>query len=382
MFFLIVYGLFLVSNLLLFAKLRRSLRVWFPAASPRRTDALLGPGSRGIERLPESLMRWYFYPGFVWYAMLIGYALVSGPKDLLWGAARALGWLYRRIAGPAAGPAFSGARRQFLAGFAPVLPSALLGTAAYGVYGTAGELEVSPEIPIPARNLPRELDGFRIAQLSDIHFGPYLRGRDLLPVVEAVNGIHAEMIVITGDILDRSLNLLPEAAESLSRLRAPYGIYAVLGNHDYYADQRHPPSGYRGCDRLIAGMEAAGVQVLRNQCASIRPGGGGAELLVAGLDWLGPTRGDPSVYEQRRTGQVLERMLAGANPDAVRLLLSHHPYSFLEAHRFDCPLTLAGHTHGGGQVVLGQVRGVPIRAVLTAESATSGFRFGSIACPR
>ncbi len=374
MFFLVVYGLLVLANVLLFLKLRRSVHVWFPAVQPWRAAALLGlffllvnspllvamllgEFGRTLEGLPPSFLRWYFYPGFVWLAMLIGYALVTAPKDLAVGLARGLQWAYRRIA-PPAGDAYSGSRRQFLAGLAPVLPSALLGTAAYGVYGTAGDLEVSPEIPIPVPGLPRVLDGFRITQLSDIHFGPYMRGQDMIPVVDAANALGSEVIVITGDILDRSLGLLREASDVLARLSAPMGVYAVLGNHDYYADQRNPRSGYRGCERLTEGLRAAGVRFLRNECASLAAGG--AELLLVGLDWLGPTRGDPNAYQQRRTRLVLEEILQRSNPEAARVLLAHHPHSFLDAQRFGFPLTLSGHTHGGGQVVFGQIRGVPV----------------------
>jgi len=376
MFFLIVYGLFLLSNLLLYLKLRRSLTVWFPSGrrgrmalalaffflavnSPLLVAVLMGQVGWSLEQLPSRLLRWYFYPGFVWFAMLVGYVLVTAPKDLIWGLGRALLWIYRRLIPRPKRPAFSVSRRHFLAGLAPAMPSALLGTAAYGVYGTSGDLEISPEISIPIPELSPKLDGIRITQLSDIHFGPYLRGRDMKPVVEAANGLGSELVVITGDILDRSLSLLPEATEALGRLKASFGVFAILGNHDYYADQRDPAGGYRGCERLAAGMQSAGVRVLRNACHSIRLAGD-AELLLAGLDWLGATRGDPNVYQQHRTKQVLASMLAGSNPKAARVLLAHHPHSFLDAQEFGIPLTLAGHTHGGGQVVFGQIGGVPL----------------------
>ncbi len=177
------------------------------------------------------------------------------------------------------------------------------------------------------------------------------------PVVESANALGSEVVVITGDILDRSLALLPEASESLGRLRAPFGVYAILGNHDYYSDQRG--GGYPGCNRLIAGLETAGVRFLRNSSVSIVPAAG-AELLLVGLDWLGATRGDPNIYQQRRTREALARVLTGANPDSARVLLAHHPHSFEDAHSFGFPLTLAGHTHGGGQVVLGYINGVPV----------------------
>ncbi|MBI3667762.1 MAG: metallophosphoesterase [Acidobacteria bacterium] len=376
MFFLIVYGLFLLSNLLLYRRLRRGLGVWFPAAPQKKLGTLLGAffiaanapllvsmalGWTGwsLERMPEPLLQWIYYPSLVWLAMLVGYFLLTAPKNVVVAMGRGLGLVYRRLVPAGPDPAFNASRRQFLAGLAPVAPTALLGTAAYGVYGTKGDLEVSPEIAIPIPDLPRQLDGFRITQLSDIHFGPYLRAKDMKPVVEASNTLRSELVVITGDILDRSLRLLGEAGESLQQLWAPFGVYAILGNHDYYSDQRNPLTGYPGCNRLVAGLEPTGIRFLRNERASIDLGNG-AELLLAGLDWLGATRGDPNIYQQRQTRQALRRILHGSNPEAVRVLLAHHPHTFMEAQDFGFPLTLAGHTHGGGQVVLGYINGVPI----------------------
>jgi predicted MPP superfamily phosphohydrolase len=324
--------------------------------APLLLAAALGRAGWSLEHQPEWLLRWYFYPSLAWFVMLVGYFLLTAPKDLVLGVVRALRWAYRKLIPAEESAAFSPSRRQFLAGVAPVLPSALLGTAVYGVYGTAGELEVSREVPVPIPGLPRQLDGFRITQLSDLHVGPYLRGQDLQPVVDSANALRSELIVITGDILDRSLGLLREAAAALEPLRAPYGVYAILGNHDYYSDPRS--RGYPGCNRLIQGVETAGIRFLRDSRASIDVNG--AELLLAGLDWLGATRGDPNIYQRQRTQEALRQILDGSDPAAVRVLLAHHPHSFMEAEEFGIPLTLAGHTHGGGQVVLGQIGGVPI----------------------
>jgi|GEM_PF-203417 len=389
MLFAIVYSVFFISNFLLFLKLRRGLMAWFPESSPGRLQKLLaafflvvnGPllvaagmswAGWSLEHIPESLVHWFFYPSLAWLAMLVGYFLVAVPKGLLFGVGRGARWLsmyaasrfakLRPEAGGSQGHSFfrgsPPSRRRFLMRLAPAAPAALLGTAAYGVYGTKDDLDISPELIIPIPGLPRELDGFRITQLSDLHFGPYIRYRDMEPVVETANKLCSELIVITGDILDRSLHLLPEAAESLARLQAPYGVYAILGNHDYYSDQRNPFTGYPGCNRLIEGLRPAGIRFLRNERASIRVRS--AELLLVGLDWLGATRGDPNVYQQQWTRNALAKILAGSNPEAVRVLLAHHPHTFMEAEQFGIPLTLAGHTHGGGQVVLGQINGVPI----------------------
>jgi predicted MPP superfamily phosphohydrolase len=293
--------------------------------------------------------------------MLVGYFLLTVPKTVVLAVGGALRWAYDQVFRPEPAVPLSGvalSRRRFISSLAPVAPAALLGTAAYGVYGSIGDIDLSREVPIPIPNLPHQLNGFRITQISDLHFGPYIRARDMAPVVELVNSVRSELIVITGDFLDHSLELLGEARQTLGRLRAPYGVFGILGNHDYYSDQRNPVTGYPGCERLMAGLEPAGIQFLRNERASIVVGG--AELLLAGLDWLGATRGDPNIYQQRSTREALDGILRGSNPEAVRVLLAHHPHSFADAQQLDIPLTLSGHTHGGGQVVLGQINGVPI----------------------
>ena len=378
MLFSISYTIFFLSNLMLYRRLRRGLRVWFPSTPPKRLEMLLAVFflamnaplvlaaamswiGWSMETIPEGFVRWFFYPGLAWLAMLVAYFLLTVPKAAIMAVGRGLRWLWQRVTpdareNPVSSLALS--RRRFLTGLAPVVPAALLGTAAYGVYGSIGDLDVSREISIPIPNLPHQLDGFRITQLSDLHFGPYVRARDVEPVVEIANSLRSELLVITGDFLDHSLQLLDEARQTLARLRAPYGVYGILGNHDYYSDQRDPLAGYPGCQRLMAGIEPAGIKFLRNERASIQIGS--AELLLAGLDWLGATRGDPNIYQQRWTREALDTILRGSNPDAIRMLLAHHPHSFIAAQQVGIPLTLSGHTHGGGQVVFGAINGVPI----------------------
>lgn len=305
-----------------------------------------------LYRVPQPLLYGFFYPFYAWVAMLLAFLLVAFPAELLAGIAHAVRWLFRRDE-PL--PARALARRNFLASAAAVVPPLLFAASAKALYGS-DDLEVSPLVKIPVKDLPRSFDGLTITQISDLHAGAYIRERELAHTVEVANSLHSDLLVITGDILDNSLELLPVAHRTLSHLRAPLGIYGILGNHDYYSDRRR--GHYPGCLRLMEGMEAAGVRMLRDQRASLRVSG--EELLLLGLDWTGVSRGNPNIYMGQLTRAALRRTLEGYQGNAPRILLAHHPHVFYEAPEFGIALTLAGHTHGGGQIVIAEHNGRPL----------------------
>ena len=305
-----------------------------------------------LHHLPQMALRWFVYPFYAWVAMLVVFLLLAFPAELVAGIVHAGRWLFRRRE-PVQPTVL--ARRKFLASAAAVVPPVLFAFSARAIYG-ADELEVSPLVKIPVRNLPRAFDGLTITQLSDLHAGAYIRERELRRAIEAANNLRSDLVVITGDILDTSLDLLPVAQRELSRLRAPLGIFGILGNHDYYADQRRP--AYPGCLRLIGSMEAVGVRMLRNQRVSLQLDG--EELLLLGLDWTGVRRGNPNRYLSRMARAALRQTLEGYQGSAPRILLVHHPHVFYEAPEFGISLTLAGHTHGGGQIVIAERNGRPL----------------------
>ena len=184
------------------------------------------------------------------------------------------------------------------------------------------------EVPIPG--LPEPLHGFTIAQITDIHVGPTIRRGDLEAIVDAVNALGADMIAVTGDVVDGSVRELAAHTEPLSRLAARHGSYFVTGNHEYY-------SGVRG---WIAEMRRLGLRVLLNEHVVLRHDG--AHVVVAGVtDWSAhhfdaTHRSDP------------QAAIAGAPADAaVKLLLAHQPRSAFAAARAGFDLQLSGHTHGG-----------------------------------
>ena len=222
---------------------------------------------------------------------------------------------------------------------------------------------------IPVPGLPRALDGLTITQISDLHTGAYIRERELATAIEQVNRLRGDLVVVTGDMLDSSLQVLPVAQQALARIRAGLGVYGILGNHDYYSDRRVP--GYPGCLRIMRGMEQAGVKMLRNTRAELRVGG--ERLVLVGVDWTGLQRGNPIVYDTEASRRALDAALNGEQSGAPRILLAHHPHVFFEAPSYRIALTLAGHTHGGGQIVIAEKNGRPIAVGSAIFTYVSGL---------
>jgi predicted MPP superfamily phosphohydrolase len=177
------------------------------------------------------------------------------------------------------------------------------------------------EVSLPG--LPEELDGTTVVALADMHLGAPLGAEWLGDVVDRVLSLRPDIVVLLGDISEGRLPLDDAMVRALGRLRAPRGVFGVLGNHEFHGSG----SGL---------MEDAGIRVLRNESVSVAPG-----LVVAGVD-------DPGT--QRRRGgdpvEAIRRALRGSPPGAV-LYLSHAP-SFAETAAAEgAGLMLSGHTHGG-----------------------------------
>lgn len=200
------------------------------------------------------------------------------------------------------------------------------------VYGFAGErlrYEVRRvEVPIPS--LPSELDGLRIAQLSDIHLSGYMTRENVRRAVDMANNLGADLAVVTGDFITGANDPLPECIEELQRLHAPLGTWGCNGNHEIYA---------RAEDAAQSLFAQAGMKLLRqeNRELSWR----GAKFNLIGVD-----------YQRERTPkgrkvQMLEEIEPLVRRDMPNILLSHNPNSFRRAAELGVELSLSGHTHGG-----------------------------------
>jgi len=209
-----------------------------------------------------------------------------------------------------------------------VIGLSLAGTLA-GFYNARRRARVV-DVDVPIAGLPQDLDGFTIVQISDIHVGPTIKRRYVQAIVDAVNEQLPDMIAITGDVVDGSVEQLAAQARPLGDLRAPFGVYLVTGNHEYYS----------GAGPWIAEFRRLGLRVLLNEHAVIHPSG--LPLVVAGVTDFSAGAFDPQQRSNPRAA------LANAPADAFpRILLAHQPRSAAAAEPAGYTLQLSGHTHGG-----------------------------------
>lgn len=173
--------------------------------------------------------------------------------------------------------------------------------------------------------LPKELDGTRLVQLSDLHLGTLLGERWLDGVITQVQALHPDILVVTGDLVDGEAGAVEPLLPHLRRLKAPLGVWAVTGNHEFYA----------GIERCTALMENAGFHVLRDSWEEAAPG-----LTVAGVDDLTARR------QFGKKDQAVEQALSGRPPGAA-IFLCHSPLQVEKAASLGAGLMLSGHTHGG-----------------------------------
>lgn len=210
------------------------------------------------------------------------------------------------------------------------------GLAAYASLFEPFDYELT-ETDVFVRGLPAAFDGFRVAQVTDVHHSRLVPLEEVRRVVGLANSARADMVVLTGDYTTARRGYIEPCAEALGELRAPEGVWAVLGNHDHYTD----------AGLTVRALARRGVGVLGNANTTVRRGGDALQL--AGVDDWGWGKAD------------LGRALRGLDPARPALLLSHEPAVLDLPEARGLSLILSGHTHGG-QICLPLV-GAPARFV-------------------
>jgi predicted MPP superfamily phosphohydrolase len=274
-------------------------------------SALLVPGgmlARRVLRPPQAdRLTW---AGMLFMGLLSSLLVLTLMRDLL--------LLGSHLAG---GPSLAEAT-------AIAVPLLALGLTAVG-YANARRPARVKRVTVRLPGLAPGLEGLRIVQISDIHVGPTIKQDYLQAIVERVNALQPDIVAITGDLVDGSVDELRPHVAPLAQLRARHGVFFVTGNHEYY-------SGVHG---WLQELRRLGIRVLHNEHVVLQHGGG--RLVLAGVPDFSGHHFDPGHASDP------EAALRGAPPDATRVLLAHQPRTAAAAERAGFDLQLSGHTHGG-----------------------------------
>jgi predicted MPP superfamily phosphohydrolase len=217
----------------------------------------------------------------------------------------------------------------------PAAMGAALVVSAYGVWqGMA--VPQTRQIDVTLDGLPAQFDGYRVLQLTDIHASRLLTGDWVAQVVANSNALSPDLVVITGDLIDGTVTARASDFAPLAGLRAPDGVIAITGNHEYYAQYADWMQAFR----------AQGMQVLENTHTEVRRDG--AVLTIAGVT-------DPVAARYGLPMPDLAAALAGADPHAPVILLDHRPGNARANAAHGVALQLSGHTHGGHIVGMDQL---------------------------
>src|SRR5437867_1688978 len=317
----------------------------------------LGHIIRTADYRPQSMLvfaafSWWFVGSLSAFLLMIAF----GATDR---AARAAGWVYRKVrtaihqysaAADAEATLLSAARRRFLERTAVLVSATPFVAAGYGLLYERQNVEVVRQ-RIRLARLPKAFEGFRIAQLSDIHIGPFTTADYIRRCIAITNGLEPDLIALTGDYISWDSKAQGEVVRVLAGLRAPHGVFGCLGNHE--ADV--------GIEESITRLFAAqGIRILRQERAPIWLRDDTLNLI--GIDDGGDVAPMPTQEAERY--RRLQQLKALVMPNMVNILLAHYPHFFANPE-LGVDLTLAGDIHGGGQLSLNFVhRGLNLGSLM------------------
>jgi predicted MPP superfamily phosphohydrolase len=313
-----------------------------------------------IRKFPEWFQITGVYPFLLWHAsgfflgfILAVWALLSGCVKLFLRVLHRISPIKRTVDALAVTPEyqrFDASRRTFLRRSAYGLAAMTVAGTSYGMLVGRNQYEVTmTEIPI--KGLPPQFDGFVIGLVSDIHAGTFMSPEQMRQYVKIVNDLGADLLALPGDFVTWHVDEVYPFAEAFSHLKAPEGVYGVLGNHDFYSGNP---------DRVAEVATGAGIRILRDEALLIRRGT--AVMAVAGVDDVG---------RNNRAPVRLDRALVTVAPGLPIVLLCHRPYYLQQAAERNVGLMLSGHTHGG-QIVLGRFGNATLTPAAFASPYVSG----------
>ena len=278
---------------------------------------------------------------FIWHFIGLGLLSAIGLGLMpVWLVAKlAKGMRHRNDPIVASQDSHAWSRREFLGAAAALTPPLLtLGLSGIAISQLRNFRVRRFVIRIPG--LPQDLDGATIAQVSDMHVGRFTSGRVLEEMVRTVNAMRADLVLLTGDLINDALADLDHGLDLVRKMEARFGLYLIEGNHDLIENAAEFERRTR----------ASGIPFLLDQSTIVMVNNSPIQLL--GLSW---TR----VHDQDRDvaiAQSVRSLLHQRVSDAFPILLAHHPHAFDAAAEEGIPLTLSGHTHGG-QLMLNEQLG-------------------------
>jgi len=188
---------------------------------------------------------------------------------------------------------------------------------------------------MPMKHLDPAMAGWKIVQISDLHYSPVVWQRYLTQYLNWVNDLEPELVVVTGDLITGGYRFARQIATLLSRLKAKHGVICTFGNHDYSIyGRRVNGEGQRRADFLESCLRKRGLIVLRNQSLRVKSAGAQKPLVIVGLDdeWSGNI--DPG------------KAFAGIDSSQPTICLNHNPANVRDLMGFPWQWMLSGHTHG------------------------------------
>lgn len=258
--------------------------------------------------IPKPILRAFRWVTYVWMGFSFLFAFGFLATDILITSAKVFG-IHWAMVGPVT-----------LAQFQALLVSTCtLLASLYALYTGLKKPNVK-QVSIKLKKWPTALNGFKLIQLSDIHIGPLLDRQFSQWLADTCNDLQADLITITGDLVDGKVADIETEVKPLSQLNAKHGVYFITGNHDHYSNASD------WCQALAR----YGFKILRNQLVTINTGRG--QFNLAGTD----------AYQEH-----LAQTFANHDAELATILLAHYPATFLEIQNHSVDLQLSGHTHGG-----------------------------------
>lgn len=295
------------------------------------------------KRPPFAIVENEFYHYLVYGALawLFGQLILLVFQPFLYVAHRLIRENKEAVTKTISSPATGLSRRDFLHRTLAVTPVLAFGISTSGIYEAQTNM-VLQDYSLVIPDLPPNLNGFKIGQISDTHLGPYFDLKKLDTAIKLLAQEKPDIIVITGDFAD-DLNLLKPAIEKFNELAPsiPHGIYFCLGNHDYFRD----------INFVRKELSNSQIKNLENENVLLIPGQRPFYLVGVEYPWADEGQSGINVSTSKRQEQFMK---ANENipANAFKVFIAHHPDGLIDGFAAKIPLTLAGHTHGG-QVVVG-----------------------------